>query len=92
MSADERDERGRARRDAGPAMPVIGRFVRVGLVVVALVLAGMMALSAFSIKVPLSSVTTTTVDGTTVTTTCRWQQITFDNLRGCVTTRTVHQK
>jgi hypothetical protein len=71
---------------------VLGRFVKVAVVVVALVVCGMMALSAFSIKVPLSSTTTTTVGDTTVTTTCSWLHAVRDGSRGCTTTRTRRSK
>ncbi len=70
----------------------IERFFKIGIVVVALVILGMMALSAFSIKVPLSSVTTKTVGDTTITTTCSWRQASFDDLSGCTTTRTRRSK
>ena len=66
----------------------IERFFKIGIVVVALVILGMMALSAFSIKVPLSSVTTKTVGDTTITTTCSWRQVSFDDPSGCITTTT----
>lgn len=69
-------------------MGLIGRFVKVGVIVVALVIAGMLALEAFSIEVPLSSTTVTTVGDTTVTTTCSWRQASIDDPRGCRTTRT----
>lgn len=68
-------------------MYFIGRFLRVGIVVVALVIAAMLAMEAFSITIPLSSETVTTVGNTTVTTTCSWRQASFDNLRGCTVTR-----
>jgi hypothetical protein len=71
-------------------MRVIGRFFKVGIVVVALVLCAMMALSAFSIKVPLSSVTTTTVGDTTVTTTCSWLRATPEDWSGCSTTTQIN--
>ena len=70
----------------------VGRFLRVGIVVVALVIAAMLALEAFSITIPLSSETVTTVGDTTVTTTCSWRESSFDNLRGCTVTRTPRRK
>jgi hypothetical protein len=73
-------------------MRIIGRFVKVAVVVVALVIGGMMALSAFSIEVPLSSVTTTTVGDVTITTKCSWWHAASDGSRGCTTTRTEHSK
>jgi hypothetical protein len=69
----------------------LGLFVKYGVVVVALVLAGMMALSAFSIEVPLSTVTVTTVGDTTVTTKCSWLHL-VDSSRGCTTTHSGRSK
>lgn len=68
-------------------MRPMGIFVRLALVVVALVVAGMLALSAFTVKIPMSSVTTKTVDGTEVTTTCTWLRSLLDPLKECTTTR-----
>jgi hypothetical protein len=73
-------------------MGLIGRFFKIGIVVVALVICAMMALSAFSIRVPLSSVTTTTVGNTTITTKCSWLHATAKDWSGCTTTRTHRSK
>jgi putative copper export protein len=67
---------------------MLRRFVKVAVVVVALVLAGMMALSAFKIELPISSSTTTTVGDFTITTKCTWLHSPFDGSTGCTTTRT----
>jgi len=71
-------------------MHVIGLFCRVAVVAVALVIAAMMALSAFNIELPIYSVTTTTVGDTTVTTKCTWLH--SPDSTGCTTTRTHHSK
>lgn len=67
---------------------MIRRLVKIVIVVVALVLAAMMALSAFNVELPVSSTTTTTVGRTTVTTKCTWLHSPFDGSTGCTTTRT----
>jgi hypothetical protein len=69
-----------------------GRLLKVCLVVVALVLGGMMALSAFTIKVPLSTVTTTTVGDLTITTTCSWLHASPRDWHGCRTTQSERSK
>jgi hypothetical protein len=73
-------------------MGFIRRCVTIGVVVVALVIGAMMALSAFSIRVPLSTVTTTTDGDVTVTTTCSWLRATPDDWHGCTTTRSNRSK
>ena len=73
-------------------MRIIALTVKLAVVVVALVIGGMLALSAFSIRVPLSSVTTTTVGDTTITTKCSWRHVGADGSRGCTTTRTRRSK
>jgi hypothetical protein len=67
---------------------MIRRFVKLAVVVVALVLAGMMALSAFDVQLPVSNTTTTTVGDVTITTKCTWLHSPFDGSTGCSTTRT----
>jgi hypothetical protein len=69
-----------------------GRLLKACVVVVALVLCGMMAMSAFTIKVPLSSVTTTTVGDLTITTTCSWLHASPSDWHGCRTTQSHHSK
>ena len=64
-------------------------FVKFAVVTVALVLLGMMLLSAFTIKLPFSKTTTTTVGDTTVTTTCSWLRFLDDDSDRCSTTTTV---
>jgi phosphate/sulfate permease len=67
---------------------MIRRVVKLAIVLVALILAGMLALSAFNVKLPVSSTNTTTVGNTTITTKCTWLHWPFDGSTGCTSTRT----
>ena len=69
-----------------------GIFVRLAVVLVALVLAAMLAMSAFTVKVPMSSVSTTTEGDTVVTTTCTWLRAVLGLGKECTTTRTPRSK
>ena len=61
-------------------------FFKFAVVTVVLVLLAMMLLSAFTIKLPFSKTTTTTVGDTTVTTTCSWLRFLSDDSDQCTTT------
>jgi len=67
---------------------IVRRLLKLCVVVLALIGAGMLALSAFDIQLPVSTTTTTTVGHTTVTTKCTWLHSPFDGSTGCTTTRT----